>query len=80
MKESNTANKLAPELETMLTPEDMKGLFKVDLATLLMWRREYGLPYFRVRRNVRFLPSAVKEWLHTHHGPENSTNQPKARA
>ena len=83
--ESPQPNALGPktpaqELEPLWTPEDLQKIFKVDITTLRMWRREHGLPFFRVKRNVRFLPSAVKEWFHTHHGPETAKSQPKAGA
>ena len=80
IRESDTANKPAPELETLLTPEDQKDIFKVGLAKLRMWRQEYGMSFFRVKRSLRFLPSAVKQWFHTHHGPQSAGKQSKAGA
>ncbi len=53
-------------LENLLTTNDLCNLFRRSLMTILIWRKNKGLPYIRIpgskRDTIRFDQEAVLEW------------------
>lgn len=47
----------------LLTIEDMTEKFKVDQRTLYTWRKNEGLPFIKVGKQIYFREEAVNEWL-----------------
>ncbi|WFF32430.1 helix-turn-helix domain-containing protein [Propionibacterium freudenreichii] len=48
----------------LLTPEELSGLVKVDVATLVQWRhRRQGPPFVKVGRLVRYRVDDVRAWI-----------------
>ena len=52
--------------ENLLTTSDLCKLFKRGWLTILIWRRDKGLPYVRIpghkRDTIRFDRKAVLKW------------------
>ena len=50
-------------MEQCLTVTDLRDGWKVTSASLYKQIREGKIPYFRIGKNVRFLPSEIHKWM-----------------
>ena len=47
----------------ILTIEDMTIKFGVDQRTLYTWRKQEGLPFIKVGKQIYFREESVNKWL-----------------
>lgn len=61
-KELATARKAAKPNSYCWTTKDVEREFERHKTTIQCWRREHGLPFKKIGRNVVFRPGDVRRW------------------
>ena len=63
MKKNVTKNATADEDDEVLTPKEVAARWKMSKRFVDHARENYGLPFFRLGRTIRFRKSEVDSWF-----------------
>jgi len=57
-------------LEPLLTPSRVARILGIEVETLAAWRRkEYGPPWYRIGKKIRYSEAEILSWMSTRAQP-----------